>query len=64
MGVFQLLIICAAIGCGAWALVKWVPMTEGVKKVIPIIAVCAIIVICLYAFGILPMGDVTIPRVR
>ena len=54
MGVFELLIFCALIGLGAWALTTYIPMSPGIVKVIHIVALCAIVLVVLSAFGLIP----------
>jgi hypothetical protein len=61
MGVFELLIICALIGLGAWALTTYIPMSVGVARVIQIVAIVIIVAFVLSAFGLIPR-DVPVPR--
>jgi O-antigen ligase len=64
MGIFGLLIWLALIGVAAWALVSYVPMPQGMKSLIIIVAIVFGIVIALTAFGVLPMRDMAVPQVR
>jgi hypothetical protein len=61
MGLFELLIVIALIGLVAWALTHYIPMSDGVAKVIQIVAIVVIVVYVLSAFGLLPR-DVAVPR--
>jgi len=63
MGVFQLMIMCALIGLGAWALTTYIPMSAGVARVIQIVAIVVIVALVLAAFGLIPM-DVQVPKLR
>ena len=55
------MIICALIGLAAWALTHYIPMSEGVGKVIQIVAIVVIVVVVLNAFGLIPT-DVPVPK--
>ena len=61
MGVFELMITLALLGLGAWALITYIPMSDGIKRVITIVAIIVSVVIALSAFGLLP-HDVAVPR--
>ena len=63
MGVFELMIWCAGIGLVAWALTTYIPMTEGIKRVIQIVAIVVIVAVVLNAFGLFPR-DMAVPRLR
>jgi hypothetical protein len=61
MGVFELMATIAFIGLVAYALQRWVPMSEGMKHLISIVAIVVAVVFVLYAFGIFPR-DVKVPK--
>lgn len=52
MGIIVLLVLIAVIGLAAWALVTYVPMPQGIKTVIVVVAVVACILYALHAMGI------------
>ena len=62
MGIVQYLVLAAIVGFIAWALVRFVPMAAGMKKVITWGAVVILVLILLNAMGLLPY-DYPIPRV-
>lgn len=61
MGVFELMLLCAGIGCGAWAITSFIPMSDGVKRVMQIVAIVVIAAVVLKAFGLWP-HDVPVPK--
>jgi len=61
MGVFQLMLWVAGIGLFAYALIRFVPMSEGMPKVISIIAIVVAVWVVLSAFGLIP-HDIAVPR--
>jgi hypothetical protein len=63
MGLFELLVFIALLGLGVWALVTYVPMSQGFARLIQIVAIIVAVVVVLGAFGLLP-SDVTVPRLR
>lgn len=63
MSILMLLVILAVIGVAAYLLITKVPMTNGVKTVIGIVAVVACILIALHAFGI-HLPNPGVPQVR
>jgi len=63
MGVFELLFVIAGVGLVAWALIHYIPMSEGMAKTISIVAIIVVVVFVLSAFGLIPR-DVAVPRLR
>lgn len=63
MSILYLLVLLAAIGCGAWALITYVPMPAGVRTVIIIVAVIGCVLLALHAFGI-GVPNPSVPQVR
>jgi len=61
MGVFELLFVIALIGVVAYALQRWVPMSDGMKQLISIVAIVVAVVFVLAAFGLMP-HNVPVPR--
>jgi hypothetical protein len=61
MTLFELLFLVAFIGLVAWGLVHYIPMSEGIAKVVQGVALVVVIWLVLAAFGLLPR-DVPVPR--
>jgi hypothetical protein len=61
MGLFELLIFLALIGLVTWAIVSFIPMSQGFARLIQIAAVIVGVYIVLGAFGLIP-HDVAIPK--
>lgn len=59
-----LLIVLAVIGFAAYALVTWVPMSDGFKRLIVIVAIVLAVAYVLYAMNILPIRDPGVPQLR
>lgn len=53
MSLFVLLLTLALVGVVTWALVTYIPMPQGIKTVIVIVAVVACVAYALQAFGVL-----------
>jgi hypothetical protein len=62
-GLLELLLFLALLGLGVWALTTYIPMSQGISRLIQIVAVVAAVWIVLGAFGLLP-SDVPVPRLR
>jgi hypothetical protein len=61
MGVFELLFVIAFIGLVAYGLQRWVPMSEGMKQLISIVAIVVAVIFVLTAFGLIPR-NIPVPR--
>jgi len=61
MGLFELLIFLAGVGLVAWALTTYIPMSDGIKRLIQIVAIVVCVWILLNAFGLVP-HDVPVPH--
>jgi hypothetical protein len=60
-----LLLMLAVLGVAAWALVTFVPMPQGIKTLIIIVAVLGGILFALRAFGIgFPSLDMRVPAIK
>ncbi len=51
MSILMLLLILAVIGVIAWALVTYIPMPQGIKTVIVVVAIICAVIYALNAFG-------------
>ena len=54
MPLISLLILVALVGVIAWAIITYLPMAQGFKTLITIIAIVACVVLVLNAFGLMP----------
>ncbi len=63
MSVLTLMLVLALLGLAAWAIVTLIPMPEGIRKLIIIVAVIVAVLYVLSAFGI-GFPNMTIPRVK
>lgn len=61
MSIIALLILLALIGLAAWALTKYVPMPNGIRNTIIVVAILACVLLALMAFGV--WGEVKSIRV-
>lgn len=64
MGVLTLLFIIVVIGLAVYAIRRWVPIDPAFQTIVLIVGVIVAIIVCLSAFGLLPVGDIQVPRVR
>lgn len=56
MSLIQLVIILVVVGVIMWAVNTYIPMQAGIKKILNIVVVIAVILFVLSAFGILGSG--------
>lgn len=64
MSLISLVILLVLIGIGLWAINRWIPMDATIKRILNIVVIVVVILICLYAFGLLPIKDVAVPKIR
>lgn len=65
MGLIHLVIILAVIGVLLWAFNTYVTAIDPkMKRIINFVVIAVVILWLLGVFGILPTGDITIPRVK
>lgn len=65
MSVLVLMLILALLGLAAWAITAFVPMPQGIKNLIVIVAVIAGIMYTLNAFGVWgTLPAMQVPRIR
>ena len=64
MGLIELCIVLAFVGVLLYLFNVYVTVVDAkVKQIINWVVIAALILIVLYAFGVLPLHDVAIPRV-
>ena len=52
------------VGVILWLINAYVPMDAKIKKILNIAVVVIVVLWLLYAVGLLPMGDIRVPKVR
>ncbi len=56
MSLIQLVIILVVVGVILWAVNNYIPMQAGIKKILNIVVIIAVILFVLSAFGIIGSG--------
>lgn len=64
MSIIGLLVCVALIGLVTWALTALIPMPQGIKTALYVIAIVIVVLVACHAFGL--MGDLNtpVPRLR
>jgi hypothetical protein len=52
MGIIQLFVVLIIIGVISWAAINYIPMTNGIKTLIKVVAIVFACLIILQAFGL------------
>lgn len=60
----SLIITIAVLGLIVWAITTYVPMPNGFKQAIYVIAVICLVIFVLNAFGIWHIQDAPVPQLR
>lgn len=64
MSLITVILVLVLIGVLLWLVNTYVPMQAGIKKVLNIAVVVLVVLWLLYLVGLLPVGDIRVPRVR
>ena len=64
MSLISLVVTLIVVGVLLWAVNSYIPMDAKIKKILNIVVVIAVVLWLLYAFGVLPAGDIRIQKVR
>lgn len=64
MSIITFIVVVVVIGVILWLINTYIPMQANVKKFLNIAVIILLIVWLLYALGVLPAGDIRIPKVR
>lgn len=64
MSLISLILVLVVVGVILWLINAYVPMDPKIKKILNIAVVIIVILWLLYAIGLLPAGDIRVPRVR
>lgn len=59
----SLILTLAVVGMIVWAVVTYIPMPDGFRKVIIVVAIVCVAIYVLYAFGFSGAHDVPVPQV-
>lgn len=61
---FNLVFWLILIGVLLWVVNQYVPMDAKIKKILNIVVVICVVLYLLWAFGVLPVHDAPIPKLR
>jgi hypothetical protein len=64
MSIFGLLFIILILGFITYAVYRWAPIPAGFKAAVYFVCIAIVIMSVLYAFGIMPDLNATVPRVH
>lgn len=64
MSLLSLVITLIVVGVLLWLVNAYIPMDGKIKKILNIVVVIAVVVWLLFAFGLLPLTDIKIQKVR
>lgn len=64
MTIVSLIVWLLILGVVGWAIQTYAPMETRIKNILIWVLVIIAVVIVLYAFGILPIGNQQVPRLR
>lgn len=64
MSLISLVITLIIVGVLLWLVNSYIPMDAKIKKILNIVVVVAVILWLLYAFGLLPVGDIKVQKIR
>lgn len=62
MTIVQLILLLVCMGVVLLAINSFIPMDAKIKKILNIVVVIIAVIICLYAFGVLPIKDARVPH--
>lgn len=60
----SLVIVLIIIGVLLWLVETQIPMDATIKLIIRVVVIVCVVLYILQAFGLLPFGDLPVPRVR
>ena len=63
MPLISLVVTLIVVGVLLWLVNKYVPMDDKIKGILNIVVIVAVLIWLLYAFGLLPLGNIRVPRV-
>jgi hypothetical protein len=52
------------VGVLLWAINTYIPMDPKIKKILNVAVVVIVVLWLMYVIGLLPLGDIKVPRVR
>lgn len=64
MTIIGLLVTLLVIGVLLWLVNTYIPMDAKIKNIVNIVVVVIVVLFLLKAFGLLPLADAPVPRLR
>lgn len=64
MSLISLVLVLIVVGVLLWCVNSYIPLDPTIRKIINVVVVLAVVVYCLYAFGLLPANDIKVPKIR
>ncbi len=64
MSLISLILVLVVVGVLLWVINSYVPMDAKIKKILNVVVVLVVVLWLLYAFGVLPAKDITVPKLR
>jgi bacteriorhodopsin len=64
MSLLTLIFVLVLIGVLLWAINTYIPMDPKIKKILNVAVVVIVVLWLMYVIGLLPLGDIKVPRVR
>ncbi len=64
MSLISLILVLVVVGVILWVVNTYIPMDGKIKRILNIVVVIAVVLWLLYAFGVLPARDITVPKIR
>ncbi len=64
MSLIHLVVVLIVIGVLLWLLNNYIPMDAKIKQIVNVVVVIVVVLWLLNVFGLLPMADIPVPKVR
>lgn len=64
MNLISLIVAIVMVGLVLWAVNSFIPMEATIKRILNIVVIVAVVIWLLYAFGLLPLGDIRVRPIR
>jgi len=64
MSLISLIIVLVIVGVLLWAINAYIPMEPHIKKILNVVVIAVVLIWLCYAFGILPIHDITVKPIR
>lgn len=64
MSLYALVVAIVLIGLALAAINRWIPLEPGIKRLLNIVVIAALVLFCLMAFGVFDhLKDIKVPRI-